>query len=545
MTATPPSPIITGGDAPVTIAAGTIQFYDRFAPPLQAGAYSLSATQTVGGVQDSSDDGTDPSYNQAQRLYVNGPRFNLSSTDVFAKYPPANAVGDFHDHLAHVVFQQRTMPWTRDVVDLSYTPVPATLPPAGTPWMALLTFYSADLQTPGNSANPNAGAPVAPPATGLVSALLTTDGTVLVPQIKPTDAESAQQVVSIDVDYTFFLGIAPSQRDLPLLAHGRQVNTEGKALAGDLATGFFSLAVSNRVVNAGDAQLCVLVSLEGHWTRLPGGPDATSANAGTKIRLVVLASWAFATTNPGGDFLAMMTSLTTHAGGVDLLRLPSTGPTANPDSDAGAQATQALALGYAPLTHDLRAGETTTSFYRGPAAAVPCATDTSYGPFYHPDGAVFYDPTFGTFNLSYAAAFEVGRLLAVSDGAFATNLIRWRNDYFYRLMKAQQQQSLVAPLANAVAEASGPDTVSADYGPRLAMHAIARQLWHAAVATPLLSGAASIPRAQLRHVRAASPAHPGVLTDDDIETLHATAGDPIELLESKLAALRGAAEPGT
>jgi hypothetical protein len=538
------NPIITGGDAPVTITAGTIQFYDRFAPPLQSGSYTLSATQTVVGVQDSSDDGQDPSYSQAQQLYVSGPRFNLSSTDIFAKYPPANAVGDFHDHLAHVVFQQHTLPWTRDVVDLSYSPVPKSLPPAGTPWMALLTFYSTDLQTPNDPANPNAAGPVAPPVTRLVSALTTTDGSVLVPQVVPTTAESAQQVVSIDVDYTFFLGVAPSQTDLPLLAHGRQVNTDGKALAGDLAKGYFGLAVSNRVVAYEDTQLCVLVSLEGHWTRLPGGPDATSTNAGKKIRLVVLASWAFATTNPGGDFIAMMRSLTTRDGGVDLLRLPSSGPTATPDTDASAQATQALALGYAPLTHDLRVGEQTTSFFRGPAAAVPCATDARYGPFYHTDGAVFYDPTFGTFNLSYAAAFEVGRLLALSDGAFTSNLIRWRNDYFYRLKKAQQQHAVAAPLANAIDAVSGPNTVSEDYGPRLGMHAIALQLWHAAVAAPLLSGVASIPQAQLRHIRDASPSRPGILTQDDIATLHATAGDPIELLESKLEAVQAAEELG-
>jgi hypothetical protein len=537
MTVTPP--IITGGNAPVTIPTGDIQFYDRFSPPLVAGAYSLSATQTIGGVQDLTDDGTDPGYGHTQRLYVNGPRFSLSSADIFANYPPANAIGDFQDHLPHVVLQQRTTPWARDIVDLSFTPVPATLPEAGMPWMALLTCYSVDLQTPGNPGNPNAGAPVAPPVTGLVSALLTTDGSVLVPQIVPVAAEQSQQAVWIDVDYAFFLGIAPSQTDLPLLAHGRQVNTEGKALAGDLATGYFSLAVSNRVVNNGDTQLCVLVSLEGHWTRLPGGPGASdSANSGKKIRLVVLSSWSFTATQSPGDFLGLMTALTTRTNGIDLLRLPGAAPAENPDTDPAAQAVEALALGYAPLAHDLRVGESTTSFYRGPAAAVPCATDATYGPFYYSDGAIFYDPRFGTFNLSYAAAFQVGRLLALSDGAFAADLIRWRNDYFYRLRKALQRQSVNAPLAQAIPDAGGNAALQEDYGPPLEMRTIARRLWHAAVAAPLLSGEANIPRARVRQLRPASAAHPGVLSADDLEQLQATGGDPIELLERKLALRR-------
>lgn len=530
---TAPAPIITGGDSPVTIPAGDIVFYDCFAPPLTSGQYTIEAMQTVTGV----DDGPPP-YQQTQALTINGPRFSLSATDISSRYPPANSVGAFPDHLPHIVLQQRTTPWSRTIVDPNYTPAqPAA--PANTPWMALLDFYSADLQVPGNQQNPNPNAPVAPPVTGLVSDIFNKATNVLVPEIAPTAAEQGQQVVTIDVDYPFFLGIAPSQTDLPYLAHGRQVNTTGKALGGDAAQGFFSLAVCNRVVNSGDSNLPVLVSLEGHWNRLPGGSDATNSQyANYKIRLVVLASWSFTATPSPGDFLALMTALDTPPnGGTAPLALPSSGPTASPDTDPAAQAVEALALGYTPLPYDLRVGENTTGFFRGPLAAVPCATDTTYGPFYYSDSAIFYDPTFGTFNLGYAAAFQIGRLLALSDGAFAASLVRWRNEYFYRLQHSVQKQTVNAPLAKAVEQAAGPDSPPADtYGPPDEMRSIALRLWHGGIAAPVLQGEAKIPRARLRQVRHFSALHPGVLGAGEIARIHAGGEDPVEAIKRRLVA---------
>ena len=99
-------PIITGGDAPVAIQAGDIQFYDRFTPPLPAGSYTLFARQTVGGVAESNH-GRSPSYETpSQSLVVSAPRFALPATEVFERYPPANHQGPFADHLAHVVLSR-------------------------------------------------------------------------------------------------------------------------------------------------------------------------------------------------------------------------------------------------------------------------------------------------------------------------------------------------------------------------------------------------------------------------------------------------------
>jgi hypothetical protein len=430
----------------------------------------------------------------------------------------------------------------RSIVDLAVTPSPSSVPTPGTPWLAVLTFYSADVQRPKDPINPNPSGPVSPPERMNVTDTVAVSANILTPKILPTATESTQQVMVVEMTYPFFKSIAPSQTDLPYLAHGRQVNTEGKAVVGEQAKGFFSVVVGNRVLLDGDTQTAVLVSLEGHWDRLPGGSDAANpANDTKSIRLVVLASWTFIALPSGGDFLYLMQQLN-----VGLLRLPTTGatPTAAPDTDPAAQAVQALALGYVPLANDLRDGENTTSYYRGPATAAPSATATTHGPYHYSDSTIHYDPTFGTFNLSYAAAFQVGRLLGLSDGSFASALVRWRNDYFYRTQNAVTQTVVMDPLMQAVtfsAVAASPEAApaAASPGATTQMRHTVRSLWHDAIGAPLLGDPKKIPSVQPRHLRAASADKPGLLTPAEIEQLRASGEDPIAALRQKLAA------PGT
>jgi hypothetical protein len=522
-----PVPIITGRATPLGSPTGDIKFYDRFAPPLPAGQYTVSTSQTVLGAKDINN-GADPLYTAPdQAVLITGPRFSLSAKNVFSMYPPADSAGAFIDHLPHVVLSQRSFPWARSIVDLAVEPNPSPAPTPATPWLAVLTFYSADIQRPNDPLNPNPSGPVSPPKTMQVAAIVAANATILTPKIQPTTTENTQQAQVVEMTYAFFKSIAPSQTDLPFLAHGRQVNTEGKAVVGAQAEGFFSVAVGNRVLLDGDTQTAVLVSLEGHWDRLPGGSDASNpANNAKSIRLVILASWSFTALPSGGDFLYLMSQLD-----VTLLRLPATGPTDAPDTDPAAQAVQALALGYVPLTNDLRDGEKTTSYYRGPGAAAPCATDMDYGPYHYSDSTIHYDPTFGTFNLSYAAAFQVGRLLALSDGSFAAALVRWRNDYFYRTQNTVTDSVVMHPLMAAMDVSPSPDA-----GTTTQMRHAVRSLWHGTIGARLLEDPSAIPAVQPRHLRAASSDKPGLLTPEEIEELRASGEDPLATLREKLAA---------
>jgi hypothetical protein len=50
------------------------------------------------------------------------------------------------------------------------------------------------------------------------------------------------------------------------------------------------------------------------------------------------------------------------------------------------------------------------------------------GPYHSADQARRLDPATGLENLGYAAAFEIGRLMALGDPRFALDLMHWRRD---------------------------------------------------------------------------------------------------------------------
>ena len=349
---------ILSGDSKVTIPAGDIQFYDRFSPPLETGAYTLEAQQTVQKV-DSGEDVKFPADAPLSKPFrVDGPRFNLPGTYIHQQYPPANHIGGFANDLPNIVFRNaRALPWQRSVVDFSKTP-DWSLPPQGTPWMALLTFRDSELQ---------AGGPVGKPVSTTVPDLLQSAANVLVPQINPTLKQKEEMARVMTVDYEFFKAVCPQQGEMHYLAHGREVDTAGKVILGVEGTGFFSLVVGNRAVKEGQENTLVLISLEGHWERLAGGSDTD--HPGAHIRLVVLASWQATAIESPGDFLVLLEQLSERDGGLSLYRLPAAGDTdrtGDPSCDPKAQAREVVELGMVPMPNDLRIGEKTTSVLSRP-----------------------------------------------------------------------------------------------------------------------------------------------------------------------------------
>ena len=141
-----------------------------------------------------------------------------------------------------------------------------------------------------------------------------------------------------------------------------------------------------------------------------------------RLRLFCLAQWKFEC-REGGDFEAIMQALPAN-GGVGMLGLPPS-LTQAPGSVPVAAWNAALDTGHVPLEHLTREGERTIAWYRGPLTSVG-VTRQADGPFHTADQARRLDPVTGLENLGYAAAFEIGRLLALGDPRFALDLLRWR-----------------------------------------------------------------------------------------------------------------------
>lgn len=101
------------------------------------------------------------------------------------------------------------------------------------------------------------------------------------------------------------------------------------------------------------------------------------------------------------------------------LRLP---PTGQPEADSY------LAGGAVALPHRMRQGNRTVSWYRGPFVPGPTSGDIEL-PVRAADTLFRYNPASGMFDSSYAAAWELGRLLTLQSQRVAIALFQWKRSH--------------------------------------------------------------------------------------------------------------------
>lgn len=392
------------------INPGEIRFSQAALPPLPAATYELSGQQDV--VLQHEDE--TPVYQAKQEFIVDGPRFSLAPNDVQMVVPPANQAGDWENYLPNIVLRRRILPWFRTI---DGSPVPPDT--VSTPWVALISVTADEL----SPAAAEIAAP-SPVVTGTVADLVqTTNPAIAGPTLNLTAEDKKVPMLYLDLDAALFQGIAPTLEDLMFLAHVRDVNTDDKEILGLDEDGSFSVVVGNRTIQTSKTDDVVnyvfLVSLEGQQDHLPG--NAIPAGV-TTFRFASLAWWKVQALPMPGDFIEIMQNLP-NMGGVDLVGVPHKTITATDDNSK--EAAMGLGMGYAPLTYRMRAGEDATAWYRGPLSSVP-TKDDGLGAFQYSDLAIRYDPNTALFDLSQAAAWQIGRLLALSDASFARQLFEWR-----------------------------------------------------------------------------------------------------------------------
>jgi hypothetical protein len=441
-------PVVSDIGSP--LGPGQIRFYQAAEPPLPAHAFQVTGTQTVVGLNDGK---PTPTFSVTLPFTVSAPQFRLPTDTVQMSYPPANASGAFGNVLANIVLRSRTLPWVR-TIDGSVLPAGSVAPP----WMAVLTVTAAELGIPDSVQTP------APTFPGTVQRLVSPGAGTLGPSLNNLTSETlAEPVLLLDMALPLFQSVAPTLNDLPYLAHVREVNTDNKEILGLDEDGFFAVIIGNRLIQAREVNYHFLVSLEGFQGALP---PATPPAGDSKIRLAVLAWWRVTATASRGNFIELMQGLP-GAGGVSLLQsvytpftgddvCRKTGPT-TPTQVAA----QALDLGYAPVETTMRIGEHATAWYRGPAAPVPLNPD-ALGPYLRSDAAMRYDPGTGIYDMSYAGAWEIGRLLALSSNAMAQSLYLWRREFAKSLLSQARQSAFTGRLAEA--QSAIPRAVAASPG---------------------------------------------------------------------------------
>lgn len=432
-------------NTPGTVGAGDIQFFDSIQPPLKTEKYTVTATQTVKNVISAGAGNTpenDPVYKATKSLNINGPRFQIQPNLIHSIFPPANQRGNYANYLPNMVFTDFSLPWSRAI-----NPVD-TKQYENVPWLSLLTIHQEEFE--GNT-------PLVPePKTVTTKQLVSPGDGILAPNLE-TDfkGDDDTKVKVIDINLAFFQAIAPKLDELPFLSHSRAVNTDGKVVLNMDADGCFSLCMGNRMPAVGKKNQILLVSLEGHQDHLNG---STLSGDYDTIRLVQLGGWEFNTTDFAKEFLNMMEALCdADNGGVSLIQLE-----ANKLTEENDVAKEALEIGYVALKNDMRVGENATSWYRSPLTPAPTkrsanlsTDDGNYGPYIYSDHAMHYDPETGIFNHAYSAAWQIGRLLALSDASFAQGIFNWRSEYLRSIVFEARQTQTREAAASLVAASSG------------------------------------------------------------------------------------------
>jgi hypothetical protein len=403
---------------------GNMYLWDDVTPPLDDGSYRLTVSTAVPV------DNTTKQLSKDFFFDIDGPRFQLSPSDVAMVHPPRNGHGAFHLSLPQIALYRRTLPWERPLDGGSIgTPTPGPVPsPKGRwPWIALLLFEDSDGYTILENMN-----------------LVDVVGSTVFQRL---GSPAGVTCAAVEAPLALVQSIMPSKNELLLLAHVRQVNHEDRELAAGSSDGWFSVVVSNRLPSPGAKCRACLVSVEERAdlvsrdplppSRVGGNADAPIVEAliadaaivetpvvdalrvgrGATTRLVLLYSWQF-TSEGTGTFREIMSN-SPSMGGVDVAMFGTVRGDKPVVTDTG----------HLPIELRDRAGAIEPALYRGPLVPYPLTRDP-LGPYHSADQARRVAPEGGAEDIAYAAAFEVGRLLAAADQRLAQELMRWRRQAY-------------------------------------------------------------------------------------------------------------------
>jgi hypothetical protein len=143
------------------------------------------------------------------------------------------------------------------------------------------------------------------------------------------------------------------------------------------------------------------------------------------LRFPVLAHWSF-TTSEGATFETLMQDL--DVGLIGTVAQP------DPSAPAGVDVPEVMQTGHIGLGHRSRRGDAMRAWYRGPCVPFPTTRDQASGgglpPLAHSADQIRRVVPDGREDLSLASAFEIGRLLALSQLSVVSALMRFRGEQF-------------------------------------------------------------------------------------------------------------------
>jgi hypothetical protein len=470
--------------------------YDDITPPLVDNSYRLDVVTNV-----TYDGQQAPLSSNSGYFDIEGPRFSLPATDVAGVFPPRNGHGGFDENIPQIVISRRTLPWERRLTsDLTLIGTPTrdanTAQPnpfplqdgqpqeyGPAPWIALLLFAEGEYVLHQN---------------------------VSLKSVVPANVYSRLEVAdgitcdSIEVELGLLESVLPSLDELTLLAHARQVNVDDRELNAASGDGYYAIVMGNRLPSPGAKFRACLVSLEeridlvqkdppavalpffnvierpivDHPLGAPVPPKPVSPSSGhtganlssgtpqqtlinveknaqslvlktvadrnvttaigivdrpsyhpfvRTVQLVLLHSWVFECTGTG--------TFRDYVQRVNVSMMGTVEEQGHPP---------VVDTGHIPVTVMDRAGVQENVWYRGPFVPMPLTRDPLT--YHSADQCRRVTPETGAEDVTYAAAFEAGRMMAAADPRLGQELMRWRRESYRQSVRIDSLAAIQAAI---------------------------------------------------------------------------------------------------
>ncbi|KAF3104136.1 hypothetical protein TWF706_004607 [Orbilia oligospora] len=448
---------------------GEAAFRSYYLPSLEGGLHTIKIEQTVTAP---TGDPKKPLEKKAvpitQDFTVVAPRFSLAEETIDSMFPPRGHTA-LPKTLPHLVLKDAHFPWARNYStpakqDEDQCPVDSSgdcMAKTRIPWVALVAFTPDELAIedpailgkfagdPKFKVNENLAidATIGPAYENLK--LGTNLTTSLIGQ--PDSREKGQTASFISIKKKLFEklfsedGKKGSITQYRYLSHVRKISTAGMISAMHGTDGTFSVIVSHRIGPFDTTRPTPLIA---HLISLEGIEGKDISTWKDNIIMTSLYSWTYTSLPPGsfdvrdvlqklGDTLTVLRT--------DFMQQPVSNPKtkALPLEDI---ITKRQEDGYTLVRHRTVTGEETAAIYRGPLVPKSVShgqnTDMQYMTIQSNFGTdlQILDPDLSLMDISYAAAWQLGKTLAMGDQAFTAALSRVRRHMHMEALKASQKK---------------------------------------------------------------------------------------------------------
>jgi hypothetical protein len=401
---------------------------------------------------------------------VSGPRFCLSPNDVYAMFPPRDSLGEYDNVLPHLELRRSTLPWERSADKGS------------TPWLCLILLQEDEYSNEQKV---------------VVQSMPWNEEQRGLRQLLNLNSESADEpddiknplppVKVLKIEKNFLESILPTAGDVNWLTHVRVGHDQhGEKFER-------AVVVCNRLSRPGSRAEVHLISLEDRFT--DNGFDFKRGQENEKVPLLSLLSWQFNCPDTEEfkvsekaidrlseelrnlvsdkfnnkevrdtlfrgkeEFIATLKAkeiISDTEGDSNNKNLSQLLSACHIQTETFKGLMDALDMGWMrikpqienaffqagsiPVAHGLRSGGKTVTWYRGPLIATPNFGGLSCNfPARHADQLLFYDESTGMLDASYAASWELGRLLTIGQPRISQQIAHWKTSHAREVGLARQ-----------------------------------------------------------------------------------------------------------